>query len=577
MDPKPQQQGSAQSGGAKIKTPAEAVVRIAGAEIKYQIAGIVLEQLIDGHHQLSVRVKQEATASGDTQFSNINQYTGFLGESISFAVKPTGQVVDASRELAFTGLVTEVRLENAIDGLNSIVIIGTSPTIALDGARMNAFYFDQKASDIISATLQKYPITAGTVEASAKAMSFCVQYRETDYDLVKRLAAGCGLFALYDGTEFQLVKASSKAQETLAWRETLGAFSLGLGTAQKEYQSAVFHYEQSATFDRDSKSVPLQSALSNLSKKSPDASDKIYKKSGFSVTVSAAADMQALDDAVSRDRGSALGRMIRAVGESNVPSVRVGRCVKITGMAELDGSYWVQQVTHTLDDSGYSNRFVCSPLDMASPQPWAGDAPRVGLQTAIVVDNNDPEKLGRIKVKFPWSGADQTVWIRLATPYAGAERGWYSLPEVADEVLVGFEHGSPSLPVAFGALYNKNSKTAPDMYNKDNNNKVFVSRGGSQIFFSDEAGKETIRICTAKSKNSLVMEMAGPSITIESAGDITIKGANITIDASKELLLKSGADLKAKAGANMANEASANCDIKASGQVNVKGAMINLN
>ncbi len=246
-------------------------------------------------------------------------------------------------------------------------------------------------------------------------------------------------------------------------------------------------------------------------------------------------------------------------------------------MAELNGVYFVKAVTHLMDGDGYCNTFSCVPIDMAGPQAPAMAERQLGLQTALVVDNNDPDQLGRVKIKFPWSRSQETVWVRVASPHASAESGWYTMPEVNDEVVVGFEYGSPSLPVVVGALYNKTSKLWSQMFNGENNHKVFVTRSGHQLFFSDEGGKELIRLVTKDDKNSIVLDVAGPSITITSKGDISVKGANVKIEADQKVEIKSGADMNVTAGANMKQEASANFDVKGSGQVNVKGAMINLN
>ena len=78
-----------------------------------------------------------------------------------------------------------------------------------------------------------------------------------------------------------------------------------------------------------------------------------------------------------------------------------------------------------------------------------------GVVVGVVTNNQDPEELGRVKVKFPWlSDADESDWARIATPMAGNEKGIYFLPEVDDEVLVVFEHGDLRFPYIIGALWN---------------------------------------------------------------------------------------------------------------------------
>ncbi len=562
----------------KLSTPAKVVVRVAGKEISHQLEGIVLEQSVDNHHKLSVRIAQTEASISDENFTNLEGFTSFLGESVSLTVEPTGGLVDSSRQLAFSGIVTEVRLDNSIDGLNKVVLVGSSPTIALDGGRNNRFIKDMKASDVIAASLSTYQITVGDVETTDKDMSFCAQYRETDYEFIMRLAAANGLFACYDGEEFNLCKPGASDQEELVWRESLGAFALGFGTQSQEFHAAVYDYEQPETFDRDSSSVPMQAALSSLSKLSPDASKKIYTESGFSTSVNTASDMQSLDKVLGRDRSRAMGRMIRATGESNIPAVKVGHCVKISGMAELNGSYWVEKITHTFGENGYHNKFECTPVDMAFPQSRPSKGGFAKLQSAIVVDNVDPDQLGRVKVKFPWSNEEETLWIRLATPHAGEERGWYSVPELNDEVIVGFEHGSASYPVALGALYNGKSKPAADAPNADNNIKSFVSRSGNQIVFSDEDGAEEIRIVTSGEKNQIVMKVDGPTISIVcDGGDISLKGNNIKLEADQAIELKAGSDLIMEGSTDVEVKAGANCKIEGSAQVEVKGGMIKLN
>src|SRR5687768_7153196 len=88
-----------------------------------------------------------------------------------------------------------------------------------------------------------------------------------------------------------------------------------------------------------------------------------------------------------------------------------------------------------------------------------GDRRMYGVVIGIITNNKDPDKLGRVKVKFPWlSDTDESFWARTATPMAGNQRGMYFLPEVDDEVLVAFEHGDLRFPYIIGALWNGKDK-----------------------------------------------------------------------------------------------------------------------
>jgi uncharacterized protein involved in type VI secretion and phage assembly len=209
---------------------------------------------------------------------------------------------------------------------------------------------------------------------------------------------------------------------------------------------------------------------------------------------------------------------------------------------------------------------------LAGVDPQWGDAGRItGAVIGVVTNNNDPDGLGRVKVKFPWlSDADESPWARIAVPMAGNGRGTYFLPEADDEVLVVFEHGDPRSPYVIGALWN--GKDAPPANNSDgkNNVRLIQSRSGHVIRLNDEDGKETVEIVDKSGKNSLVFDTAKNTVTLTSDKDIVLSAAqgSIKLDAQK-IEIKSSADAKVEAGAGM--------DVKASGTLNVKGATINLN
>lgn len=200
------------------------------------------------------------------------------------------------------------------------------------------------------------------------------------------------------------------------------------------------------------------------------------------------------------------------------------------------------------------------------------DSSRVtGVVVGVVTNNQDPDGLGRIKVKFPWlSDADESSWARLAAPMAGKERGLYFLPEVDDEVLVVFEHGDLRFPFVLGALWNGKDKPPADNADGKNSVRLIKSRSGHLVRLNDEDGKEKIEIIDKSEKNSIVFDTANNTITITSDKDITLAApqGTIKLDAQK-VEIKSSADAKIEAGAGM--------DVKASGTLNVKGATVNIN
>jgi type VI secretion system secreted protein VgrG len=556
-----------------LETPCACQITVDKERIEYDISSVELRQYIDKHHVLRLSIRERAE---DTT-RDITAYSAVLGKSLSLNIQPAGGVVNESRALTFVGVVTKVAQSSSIDAINVTTIEAHSPTVSIDGARHNAFFRDQSRSDIIGAIVRNYPITVGTIDSSGDSLKFYVQHRETDYEFVMRLASGAGLFAHYDGQEFGAIKATSSGAEPLVWRETLGAFAMCLGTAPQEFTAQVYNYEQAKSYTQDTKSVRSTASLSALSQSSPDASKKIYRDSGFSTSPRVVADARSLDKILERDRARSMGQMITCEGQTNVPALKVGKCVQVRGLDKLDGHYLVDSIVHRVNATGgYHNRFTGRPLDIAFPARYSTVPSATHLQTATVVDNNDPDKFGRIKVKFPWLEAEETIWVRFLTPHAGQDRGWYAVPEIGDEVLVGYEFGNPNHPIALGALYNKDAAPPGSAPTPENDIKLFRTKAGNEIKINDKSGSEEIAITTKDGDNKVVLNMSGPSITIESKGDISIKGSNILIESDQKIKLKAGTDADIEAGANLKTKASAQYNAEGA-MVTVKGNPINLN
>jgi uncharacterized protein involved in type VI secretion and phage assembly len=194
-----------------------------------------------------------------------------------------------------------------------------------------------------------------------------------------------------------------------------------------------------------------------------------------------------------------------------------------------------------------------------------------GVVIGVVTNNKDEEKLGRVKVRYPWLGKDdESNWARVAAPMAGKERGIYFLPEVDDEVLVAFEHGDMRFPVVIGSLWNGKDAPPETNENGDNNVRVIKSRSGHIIRLNDEKDKEKIEIIDKSEKNSIVFDTAKKTITITTEENITLSASKgkITLDA-KEIEIKSSDASKIKSGAGM--------DVEASGTMNIKGSTVNIN
>ena len=190
-----------------------------------------------------------------------------------------------------------------------------------------------------------------------------------------------------------------------------------------------------------------------------------------------------------------------------------------------------------------------------------------GIVLGIVTNNQDPENVGRVKVKFPWlEDGDESYWARVATLMAGNDRGIFFLPEVEDEVLVAFDHGDINYPYVIGTLWNGVDTPPETNENGKNNIRKLKSRSGHEIIFDDNdeekkekieirtnaghtivlddsAGGEKIEIKDKTGNNSIVIDSVQNAITISSQMKLSIKAQMIEIEAEGMMTIKSGANL----------------------------------
>lgn len=220
-----------------------------------------------------------------------------------------------------------------------------------------------------------------------------------------------------------------------------------------------------------------------------------------------------------------------------------------------------------------------------------------GVMIATVTNIDDPDKLGRVKLKFPIrENEHETDWAPIASLMAGSNMGTLFIPEVGDEVLVAFHLGYLDQPFVIGALWNQNKK--PPAKHEKNDIRKIRTRAGHELIFQDTNadGKITLRTnaglkldisdkddsvtlatknaqqsvtLTGGSTNSIEIKAGTSKITLDNQGQITIESSNSVKLKATQVSLEATAQMSLKAGATL--------DLKADGIVNIKGSMVKIN
>lgn len=328
---------------------------------------------------------------------------------------------------------------------------------------------------------------------------------------------------------------------------------------------------------------------------------------------------QALLDEVADDYLALEGT---AIGE---PRLRAGVKVKLSGAGKrLSGTYLVTATRHEYTpEQGYRTTFYVNgrrPNSLLGALAESRADPTIsGVVVGIVTNNNDPEKLGRVKLKFPWLDEQQeSTWARLAAPGAGKERGLYLMPEVNDEVLVAFEQGDFNRPFVVGGLWNgRDAVPAEVVASGEVKTRVLKTRVGHVIELTDESGgkKGSIMLKTSGGHSLTISDSdkavtivtsgghkvelsdQGSSMTLESKGGnkVAIADTSRTVSVSSKgtielscpggklvigdsgVELSSNTILKVQANANLSVQANAMLDVKSSAVLNLQGSLVKIN
>jgi type VI secretion system secreted protein VgrG len=203
------------------------------------------------------------------------------------------------------------------------------------------------------------------------------------------------------------------------------------------------------------------------------------------------------------------------------------------------------EVIHNSQVHGnYSCEFKAIPSDVTAPQYTDVTVfAKAETQPAKVIDNNDPDGLGRVKVEFNWAGgSSKSEWMRMIQPHSGAGKGFYFIPETGEEVLVGFEGGNIQSPYVVGSHYNGSDSSG--YADGENNVKAIHTRSGTKIILNDGEG------------SVLIEDPSGNTWQMDGQGNISVNAPkNFTVNAGENIIFTAGQNISTSATMNISESA----------------------
>ena len=498
-----------------------------------------IEQNIGQHHQFQMSVELE---TGSNRYvHNINSSKEWLGESI---------VVKAANTPIFVGVVTNVQLHREGSDFGCIIVSGYSATYRMETAHSCFSWNDRTIGDVVKKLCEQAKVQLELNPAFKETKDFICQYEESDFDFIRRLAHQYQEWMYFDGTKLIFGKPRKLADPIrLEYGTTLSSLDIGLQTLARSEQ--VFSYHSGADREMQRMTPDLAYGHDKLAGEAFRASLGMFSKPARQHALPRISNETELVNYMGRKQAAETAETHYITAESQVPTLRVGSVIslyssfleRVGNLSEESlGNFIIIEITHEVSQgSYYKNRFKAIPATIkAMPSPKVR-MPLAETQMATVLSNADPQGKGRVRVRMNWqTDGMQTGWVRVMTPDGGSSddvksnRGFVFIPEVGDQVLLGFRHGDPARPYVMGSLFNG---TTGGGGLEGNHMKSLTTRSGHTIKLNDSLSSLGITIKDIKG-NSIHIDSVGDDIIINAKRNITINaGETFTVNCKNANIL----------------------------------------
>lgn len=498
-----------------------------------------LYESIGNHHRFELKLPGRRFGQGGGTAS----WRELVGRRIYIEITPADENLTYGSKV-FSGLITGLSLAKTYGPQGSVVLKGGSPTLLLDDDPHMDMFSRQPLQRIVEQQLSDYPANLLRPQVNpitTDPLEYIVQYKENTWQLLQRLASEYGEWLFYDGQQLVFGRYSPNTL-SLTHDMELDQFSLQLGVRPANMQLTGYDYsgDQSPTSNSSSH---LPSDINAHSRTVLEASQSLFSRQGrYKPNHTLNGNIgKRINQIASRQSTSTVAGMVHLNGNCHHPGLSMGTHVSVAETLygkEDYGDYMLTEVHHRCDSEGnYSNSFRGIPADVAMPSFQLEAQPRAEAQSAVVIDNNDPDDLGRVRVRFRWQQSGMTPWLRMLSPAGGDGKGFHMIPEKGEEVWVDFEDGHPELPYVSGTARNGSSPSGNGT--PKNDIKSIRTRSGHTVELNDGEGGESITI-KDKNGNSIRMNTKKKSITITAPEDMTLNAKNMEMNIQEDLTVNVG-------------------------------------
>ncbi|MGE5595947.1 MAG: VgrG-related protein [Hyphomicrobiales bacterium] len=500
----------------------------------------------------------------------------------------------------FVGEVTAIEPHFPAGGKQPrLVIRGYDRSHRLHTGRKVRTFLQKTDSDIIAQIARECGLKPNIAETS-QVHEYVVQDNQTNYEFLQDRARRVGHVLRVDRKQLISQPAREMTDEgpSLEWGKNLFSFHPRMSVAAQPSSVMVRGWDpkKKQEIKIEAKTPQLNSSI-GMRMRAGRAYQSAFPAGTLSVVTrpvrtqhEAAHLAQAVLNDVAQSDLQAEG-LCRGDGK-----IRAGTLIQVSNVGKrFSGKYFVTRARHRYTpEDGYLTNFDASSRGtdtvaelvsegLTRPEMAGGRRERmVGVAVGIVTNLADPERMGRVKVKFPWlDDSNESNWARIAVPMAGNNRGIEFMPEVNDEVLVAFEHGDVNYPYIVGFLWNgMDNPPIPDS-EMHTGSKVRMRRirsaAGHVVTFVEESGKEKIEIIDKTQANKIIIDSSTGEILVESKQKVTVKTQEAMVDAKTKATVKSATvDVEANPG-KLTLKGASGVDIDGGPMVTVKGGIIRLN